>query len=282
MRVSAKLTDGNAAWSATAFLCELCGRSEPALRERKRPNGRALRLKVFSRPLSAVTASLLVLLMAALFAPLAARADVIDRIIATVNGHIILQSDWDEALCLEALLRNRNPGQFTDDERRAVLDRLIDQELLREQMTSGEFAHATDAEVSARVQDARKQYPQAATTEGWQALLAQFHLTEKLLLSHVRQQIDLMRLVDARLRPAVEIDSKSIEAYYRDQFIPKLKQSGVAEPPLEEVSAKIRELLTEQKVDEMLVSWLQTLRSEGHVRLPDGSPYSNNPGAQSQ
>ena len=64
-------------------------------------------------------------------APLYARCDVIDRIVATVNGHVILQSDWDEAICLEALLGNRNPNQFSNDERRAVLDRLIDQELLR-------------------------------------------------------------------------------------------------------------------------------------------------------
>ena len=54
----------------------------------------------------------------------------IDRIIATVNGHIILQSDWDEALCYEALLSNRGLEQFNDDDRRAVLDRLIDRELL--------------------------------------------------------------------------------------------------------------------------------------------------------
>jgi hypothetical protein len=39
-------------------------------------------------------------------------AEVIDRIVATVNGHIILQSDWDEALCYEALLNGRPLSQF--------------------------------------------------------------------------------------------------------------------------------------------------------------------------
>ena len=105
-------------------------------------------------------------------APDAASAEVIDRIVATVNGHVILQTDWDEALCYEALLTNRTLAQFTDDDRRAVLDRLIDQELLREQMKSADFRHATDTEVAARVADARKQYPQAASGEAWQALLA--------------------------------------------------------------------------------------------------------------
>jgi peptidyl-prolyl cis-trans isomerase SurA len=229
-----------------------------------------------------VLVALALLLSAFLLAPASTSAEVIDRIIATVNGHIILQSDWDEALCYEALLTNRNLDQFTDDDRRAVLDRLIDQELLREQMKSADFPHATDAEVAARVTDARKQYPQATSSEAWQALLAQYHLAEKDLFAHIRQQIDVMRLVDARLRPAVEIDSKSIEAYYRDQFVPKLKQSGASEVPLAEVSAKIRELLTQEKVSELLVSWLQTLRSEGQVHIPGVTPSANDPGVRSQ
>ncbi|MGD0268836.1 MAG: SurA N-terminal domain-containing protein [Candidatus Sulfotelmatobacter sp.] len=215
-------------------------------------------------------------------APGRASAEVIDRIVATVNGRIILQSDWDEALCYEALLTNRTLAQFTDDDRRAVLDRLIDQELLREQMMSADFVHATDAEAEARVAEARKQYPQAASSEAWQALLANYHLTEKDLLARVRQQIDLMRLVEARLRPTVQIDSKSIEAYYREQFVPKLKQSGASEISLAEVSGKIRELLTEQKVSELLVSWLQTLRSEGQVRTPGVTSSANDPGVQSR
>src|SRR5580692_6317945 len=232
--------------------------------------------------ITTTTLTLALLLSALLFAPDRGSAQVIDRIIATVNGHIILQSDWDEALCYEALLTHRTLTQFTDDDRRAVLDRLIDQELLREQMKSADFSHATDAEVATRIADARKYYPQATSSEAWQALLAQYHLTEKDLLARVRQQIDVMRLVDARLRPAVQIDSKSIEEYYRDQFVPKLKQSGASEVPLAEVSAKIRELLTEQKVSELLVSWLQTLRSEGQVRIPGVTPSANDPGVRSQ
>lgn len=206
------------------------------------------------------------------FLPQAASAgEVIDRIVATVNGRVILQSDLDEALSYEAVLSGRTLGQFSDDERRAVLDRLIDQELLREQMKSAEFQHASEAEVAARVAEARKQYPEAATDEGWQALLAKFHLSQKDLEAHVGQQIDLLRLVDARLRPTVQIDSKTIEAYYREKFVPQLKQSGGSEVPLAAVTAKIRELLTEQKVNELLVSWLQTLRSESDVRIPEAS-----------
>jgi hypothetical protein len=228
-----------------------------------------------------ITVALTLLLALLALAP-SAVAEVVDRIVATVNGRVILQSDLDEALCYDALLSGRPLADFRDDDRRATLDRLIDQELLREQMKSADFRHATDAEVGARIADARKQYPQAVTDESWRSLLARYHVSEKELFAHVRQQIDVMRLVDARLRPAVQIDTKSIEAYYRDQFVPKLKQSGAFEVPLPEVSAKIRELLTEEKVSEMLVSWLQTLRSEGQVHIPGVTPSPSEPGVQSQ
>lgn len=209
-----------------------------------------------------------------LLRPMVWAGDVVDRIVATVNRRIILQSDLDEALSYEALLNGRPLNQLTDDDRRSVLDRLIDQELLREQMKSADFRHASEADVAARVAEARKQYPEAATDEGWQALLAKFHLSENDLKAHVEQEIDLLRLVDARLRPTIEIDSKSIEAYYRDKFVPQLRESGAGEVPLADVTAKIREVLTEQKVNELLLSWLQTLRSESEVRIPEASAPS--------
>lgn len=228
---------------------------------------------VSSRAKTAVTVVVLTLLMAPAKAPRLFAAEVIDRIVATVNGRIILQSELDEALRYEALLSGRPLSQFTDADRRTVLDRLIDQELLGEQTKEADAQQVLREEAAKRVVEARKLYPEAATEAGWQAVLAGYRLTENDLLDNVQKQLDLMRLVDARLRPSIQIDSKSIEAYYRDKFVPQLEKSGAGEVPLADVSAKIRELLTEQKVNELLVSWLQTLRSESDVHIP-GSPQS--------
>jgi hypothetical protein len=207
--------------------------------------------------------------------------EVIDRIVATVNGQIILQSDWNAALRYEGLLSARSLSDFTDEDRRALLDRLIDQELLGEQMKSALIKHASEEEAATQVAQTRQLYPDAATDDGWKAILAKFGLTEKALVAHVQEQLDLMRLVDAHLRPTVQIDSKTIEAYYRDQFVPQLKQSGAGEIPLQEVSAKIRELLTEEKVSELMVSWLHSLRSESKLSVP-GAPEPKAEGVQTR
>jgi peptidyl-prolyl cis-trans isomerase SurA len=204
---------------------------------------------------------------ALLVTPSALRAgEVLDRIVATVNGHIILQSDWDDALRCQAFEDGRTLDQLPAAEHKAALDRLIDQELLREQMHSSDFQHAGDHEVAQRMLEIRRQYPEAATAEGWKAVLTRGGLTENELKQHVAQQLDLMRLVDARLRPNISVDSKSIESYYNQQLLPQLRQSGGKEVPLAEVTPKIKELLTQQRMNELLVSWLENLRSSSEIR----------------
>ena len=118
---------------------------------------------------------------------------------------------------------------MTADDRKAALDRLIDQELLREQQPAADSPHASPEEVAQRVAEIRKQYPEAETELGWQALLDRYRLSEETLKNQVAVELDLMRLVDARLRPSVTVDSKSIESYYKQELLPQLRQSGRAE-----------------------------------------------------
>src|SRR5437016_10305658 len=90
------------------------------------------------------------LLILAASTGLARPAEVIDRIVATVNGHVILQSDWDDAVRLEALAEGRALNQITDQDRSRALDRLIDQELVREQGQGAEAPQPPAAELQQR------------------------------------------------------------------------------------------------------------------------------------
>lgn len=211
-----------------------------------------------------------VLLLILLVAAAAAAAETIDRIVAGVNGRVILQSDWDDAVCYEAFAEGRPLSEVTLAVRKAALDRLIDQELLREQMRSAEY-HAAPEEVEKKVQDIRQHHKGTETEEGWRTVLASYGLTQKDLEGRVALQLEVMRLVDARLRPTIQIDSHSIESYYQQTLIPQLRQAGAKEVPLAEVTPKIKELLTQQKMNQLLVAWLQNLRAESqiHTASPD-------------
>ena len=210
---------------------------------------------------STLTAIILLLTLS-----LPARAgDVLDRIVATVNNHIILQSEWQDAVRYESFVAARALDQVRPGDRKAALDRLIDQELLREQMRSSGFPHASNEDVEKRIQEIRKQYSGAETEAVWQAALARYGLTKNELKKRVSLQVDLMGLVDSRLRPNVVIDSKSIESYYNQELLPQLRQSGAQQIPLAEVTPKIKELLTQQKMNQMLIAWLQDLRSGSRI-----------------
>jgi hypothetical protein len=203
----------------------------------------------------------------------ATAGDVLDRIVATVNNHIILQSEWQDAVRYDAFVAGRALDQVQATDCKAALDHLIDQELLREQMRSSGFPHASGEEVEKSLQEIRKRY--AADAEaGWDAALKRYGLTEQELKKRVALQVDLLGLVDSRLRPNVVIDSKSIESYYNQELLPKLRQSGADQVPLAEVTPKIRELLTQQKMNQMLVAWLQDLRSGSRIQTEAGPPES--------
>jgi peptidyl-prolyl cis-trans isomerase SurA len=201
-------------------------------------------------------------------------AEIFDRIVATVNGQIILQSDWDDAVRYESFMGMRSVQDFSPSERKAALDHLIDQELLKEQMRASDAPRASAAEVDKRIAEIRKQYAGAETDAGWQAVLAQHGVTEAELKARVGLTLELMSLVDARLRPSVNIDSGSIEKYYNQELLPQLREQGSSAVPLAEVTPKIKELLTQEKVSELLIAWLQNLRAGSDIRTPDAGSAS--------
>src|ERR1700690_2248820 len=166
---------------------------------------------------------------------------IVDRVVANVNGHVVLQSDWEEEVGFEAFEDGKDPSSFTGTERKAALDRLIDQELLREQVRPTQGAPAD--QVAARVAEVRKLQPNSSTDEGWRAALQRCGLTQKSLETRLGNQIQLMKLVEDRLRPSIQIDQQAVENYYREQLLPELKKAGAQAKPLTEFYGRIKSLL---------------------------------------
>ncbi len=197
--------------------------------------------------------------------------DVVDRVVATVNRQPILLSDWDLAMRYEAFL-GQLPLPLPDEAARAVLDRLIDQQLLREQMSTAHLRPVRPGEIAQRVQEIRRATSGASTDVAFRLALARFGLKEEELAECVRNELEILRFVDAHLRPAVRVDRRSIEAYYNDTLLPELRKKGAAEPPLAEVTGQIEELLLQQRLDALLSDWLKELREHSDIHLEVPAP----------
>ncbi len=210
----------------------------------------------------------------AALATLAVAGQVVDRVVTNVNGHVVLQSDWEQEVAFEAFSDGRDPDSFTSAERQAALDRLIDQELLREQVRPSQPAPAE--QVAARVAEVRKLHPGCTANEAWHAALERYGLTQRSLEKRLSDEIQLMKLVEDRLRPSIQIDQRAVETYYHEQLLPDLKKAGSNATPLTEVFGRIKDLLAEKKMNELLTGWLASLRSGSHIATPESSGGEQN------
>lgn len=199
----------------------------------------------------------------AIVAPAAPGQQVVDRIVATVNGQPVLQSDCELQRRYEAFL-DQQP--LTGESQPAVLERMIDQQLLRQQMKQKDLSLSA-AEVEAKVSEVRRATPGASTADGWRLALAHYGLSEAEVRDRLEVQLAVLRFVDQRLRPSVHVDSKAVEAYYRDSFLPQLRERGAAEVPLPAVESRIEDILAQRAMDQALATWLQELRRQASVRL---------------
>jgi hypothetical protein len=200
---------------------------------------------------------------------------IVDRLVTSVNGHAVLQSDWELELAIEAFSNARDPLSFTSAERNAALDRLIDQQLLREQVRPSQPAPAEL--VAARVAELRKLHPECANEETWRATLQRYGLTQSSLEKRVGDQIQLMKLVEDHLQPSIQIDQQAVETYYHDQLLPDMKRAGSPAAPLTEVFGQIKDLLAERKMNELLSVWLASLRSGSRILTPESTAGELNP-----
>jgi hypothetical protein len=207
-------------------------------------------------------------------APSSVGSQIVDRVVTSVNGHVVLQSDWEQEVAIEAFSNARDPDSFTSAERNAALNRLIDRELLREQLRPSQPAPLE--QVAARVAEVRKLHPDCTTDDGWRAKLQRYGLTQSALEKRFAEQIQLMRLVEDRLRPSIQIDQQAVETYYHDQLLPDMKRAGSVAAPLTEVFGRIKDLLAERKMNELLSGWLASLRSGSHILTPESSAGERN------
>ncbi len=211
-----------------------------------------------------ITGLLLLALASAL-----AEAEVIDRIVAVVNGKLILQSDVEQEARLEAFLAGQRPSEYKPEDLRGIAERMIDRQLVHEQMRSVRDVAPTSQTVERRMKQLRENLGKPAESDaGWQKILDEAGISEADLRAHYADEIQTMRFLEARLRPQIQVDGAAVETYYREKLLPELQKNGGREVPLSEVSARIREILIEQKLDESLTQWLKSLREQSEIRVP--------------
>jgi peptidyl-prolyl cis-trans isomerase SurA len=198
-------------------------------------------------------------------------SDVLDRIVVTVNGTAILESEWHEVVRFECLLEQKPLSSLTPADLKATLERMIDQALIQQQMQAAKFPAMSAEETRERVQQIYQQAQQNFRLQSppvdWQQALDNYGLTEEEFKTRAAMQVQTLRFIDLRFRPGIRVDHGRVETYYREKLLPELQRNGAKQAPLSEVSPKIEELLLQQTMDELLTAWLRDLRAQSEVEV---------------
>jgi len=210
---------------------------------------------------------------------------VLDRVIAVINGDVLLQSDLDQELRFGVLEPFQVPaGQ--DTPRRATR-RLINRTLILQQMKEQQQLgiNITDAQVQQAIKEMRENLPQCrkyhcTTDEGWKTFLAANDLTEEQVADRWRQRLAILRFIDIRFRTGIRISQQEIHDYYLKSIVPVYQKENEKPPAQETIAPRIQELLLQEHVNDLLQDWLKSLRDEGSVQILDPA-YGRSSGNQS-
>jgi len=212
--------------------------------------------------------SIRTLLLLALVAS-AARAEIVDRIVAVAGSRVVTWSDVLAEARYQAFLAGREPPPPDElarpESSEPILSRLIDQRLLEQDRDALLFDPPDRSETERRLAEAQQRF---STPEAYQQALVLAHLTDADLLERLEHETNLLAFVDRRLRPLVRLDSAETERYYRETLAPELRRKGQTEmPPLAAVREEIEEVLAAQQMNERLEQLLRDLRARLGVKV---------------
>lgn len=202
--------------------------------------------------------------------PGAGQVVVLDRVVAVVNGDLILDSDVDEERRFEEI----QPYRTTDENqsRELTVRRLIDRTLILQQAEMEPETAVSDKELDAQLLTLRKDVPACKqyhcnTSEGWQKYVTDHGFSVEEFRERWRQRMELLRFIEVRFSNGIRISDDEIKAYYEKTMLPEYAKRHATPPKLETISPRIEEVLLQQQVGNLLRDWLTSLRAQGRVRI---------------
>jgi hypothetical protein len=189
--------------------------------------------------------------------PACARSqEVLDQIAARMEGDIILLSQVRTLSRYQMLVDGKSESDA------AILDRLIDQWIVRNEADTARFPHPTDAAIAHGVEHLQASF---ASPEEYQTRKRQSGLSDKEIQRMVAEQLYLSDYLDSRFRTASQVDAKQVEDFYQQAVVPRAKARNQAPPPLDASREYIQEALVQRGINEQAAVWLKESRARLHV-----------------
>jgi hypothetical protein len=192
-------------------------------------------------------------------------AEIIDRVAISVGNQVITEGQIDLEVRVTDFL-NHESLDLAAVQRKKAADRLIEQTLIKRDMEFSHYPLPVLADADPSLQDVKANF---AGDAQYQDALQRYRITEEDLKERLLWELTVLRFIDYRFRPGIQILDSEVRAYYEQQ-LPEFRQEGSKPAPeLSEVRSQITELLTQQRIDESLDRWLADTRLQVAIHYHD-------------
>jgi hypothetical protein len=193
----------------------------------------------------------------------------LDRVVAIVNGDLILESDVDAEERFAAFQPFSEPKPET---RQDLIERLIDRALILQQMALQPEPPIAEAQVDAELATLRKSIPKCAayhceTDTGWEKFVMDQGFPMDEMRELWKQRMQVLRFIEDRFRMGIRIEQADIDAYYTNTMVPMYAKEKMTPPAETTIADRIQEILLQERVNKLLDDWLTALRAQGSVRM---------------
>jgi|SRR5438128_2427925 len=195
----------------------------------------------------------------------AGQQTVVDRVVGRVEEDIILQSDVEQLARYQLLVDGKSESEAQ------ILDRLIDQWIVRKEAEASHFPGPVKADVDRGLQRLERSF---AKKGDFDAQREKAGISEMELQQIVTAQAYLSNYLDSRFRPTVQVDERAIQDFYNQTVIPRAKARGQEPPSFDAARDLIQEVLTQRGINDQADKWLKESRTRLSI-----TKFSNEGGA---
>jgi hypothetical protein len=178
---------------------------------------------------------------------------VVDRLLAVVNGRVVTAGDLDRYRAMAALV----DGEELTEPDSELLDRVIEDMLIRAQVAQFPGVRVTDAAVDAYTAELSG----AAEQVG-------FPLTPAEIRMAARDRLERTRYFDFRFSRVVRVSEEEVRGYYETVFLPAVQAEGIGELPIfDQVRDRIRANLIAEKTQTSIEEWTESLYRRNEIEV---------------
>jgi hypothetical protein len=177
---------------------------------------------------------------------------IVDRIVARIEGDIILQSQVRELGAFQQLVE----GHAESDDR--LLSELIEQWMVQTEAAASHFPDPAQSEVDRELNRLTASFK---SPDAYSQKLQELGLSAGQVRQLLARQIYIERYLDYKFRPTVQIEPAAIDAYYKKELLPDLAKQNQPAPSESDVGEQIREVLVQRQISTLTAKWLDETKS---------------------